>query len=127
MQITHIALWTQNLEGMKYFYTQHFKGQAGSLYTNPKKGFESYFISFNDSPSIELMRSTRITKRSAREMIGFAHIAFTVGSAEKVRTLTKKLKAANVPVLSEPRFTGDGYFESCVADPDGNRIELVAK
>jgi lactoylglutathione lyase len=25
-----------------------------------------------------------------------------------------------------PRRTGDGYYESVVVDPDGNRIEIIA-
>jgi len=127
MQMAHIALWTQNLEGMKYFYVKFFEGTAGSLYVNSKKGFESYFIHFKNSPGIEIMRRLDITKRPKTEMIGFTHIAFKVRDTEEVRAFTKKLKAADVPILCEPRFTGDGCFESAIADPDGNRIELVAE
>jgi lactoylglutathione lyase len=29
-------------------------------------------------------------------------------------------------VVSPPRVTGDGYFESVLLDPEGNRIELTA-
>ena len=126
MHMAHIALWTQNLEGMKYFYTTFFKGKAGSLYVNRQKGFESYFIRFQNSPGIEIMRRTGITKRAAKEMIGFAHTAFKAGDKDDVRKFIKTLKAANVPVLCEPRFTGDGCFEASVADPDGNRIEIIA-
>ena len=36
-----------------------------------------------------------------------------------------RLAADSVPVLDGPRHTGDGYYESVVLDPDGNRIELT--
>ena len=29
------------------------------------------------------------------------------------------------PVISGPRVTGDGYYESCILDPEGNRIEIT--
>ncbi|HCS4295824.1 TPA: glyoxalase/bleomycin resistance/extradiol dioxygenase family protein, partial [Enterobacter hormaechei] len=32
---------------------------------------------------------------------------------------------ASGSLLSAPRMTGDGFYEAVIADPDGNRIELV--
>ena len=48
-------------------------------------------------------------------------------SRAEVDRLTERLRADGHPVLSEPRTTGDGYYESAVGDPDGNLVELVYK
>jgi lactoylglutathione lyase len=56
---------------------------------------------------------------------GYTHVAFSVGSKEKVDELTKLLESAGYRILSQPRTTGDGYYESCVLDPENNQIEIV--
>jgi len=57
---------------------------------------------------------------------GLAHIAIKVASREEVVRLTEELRRAGIRVVSEPRQTGDGYFESCILDPEGNRVEITA-
>lgn len=125
MRIGHIALWTRKLEELKVFYTTYFGGQCGSKYTNAAKGFESYFIRFEGETALELMRSTRITDRAEGEQTGYCHISFSVGSRERVGELTERLRSDGYPVRSEPRTTGDGFFESAIADPDGNTVEIT--
>ena len=49
----------------------------------------------------------------------------SVGSKEKVNAVTKQLKTDGFTVLSGPRMTGDGYYESCIADMEGNQIEIT--
>lgn len=56
---------------------------------------------------------------------GLAHFAVSLDSKESVRELTERLRAEGYTVLSEPRTTGDGYFESAIADPEGNYVELT--
>ena len=56
---------------------------------------------------------------------GLIHIAFSVGSKEKVDELTMKLEEAGYPVDSGPRTTGDGYYESCVVAIEENQIEIT--
>ena len=56
---------------------------------------------------------------------GYAHLAFSLGSKEKVDALTEQLRAAGYEVISGPRTTGDGYYESCILDFEGNQIELT--
>ena len=56
---------------------------------------------------------------------GYAHIAFSAGSREKVDELTEKLRAAGYEVISGPRITGDGYYESCIIALEGNQIEIT--
>ena len=56
---------------------------------------------------------------------GYVHIAFCVGSKEKVVELTETLQADGYAVVSGPRTTGDGYYESCILDAEQNQIEIT--
>ena len=125
MKIEHVAIWVNDLEGMRDFYKQYFGGEENSLYHNPKKQFESYFITFEGGARLELMKQVGIDDALQTQTIGYAHIAFSVGSKEKVNELTNTLREAGYPVLNGPRTTGDGYYESVVSDPEGNQIEIT--
>ncbi|MDQ0088559.1 lactoylglutathione lyase [Paenibacillus anaericanus] len=126
MRIEHIALWSNDLEQMKSFYMKYFKGIANDKYTNKMKQFESYFLVFEDGARIELMKKPEILKHDNRlTLFGYAHIAFSVGSEEKVIELTETLRNDGYTIYSEPRTTGDGYFESSILDPEGNLIEIT--
>lgn len=59
------------------------------------------------------------------EHLGFAHLSFSVGSKEEVDRLTRQMSDDGIQVIGEPRTTGDGYYESVVLDPEGNRIEIT--
>ncbi|MDH4422083.1 MULTISPECIES: VOC family protein [Bacillus] len=125
MKIEHVAIWVNDLERMRDFYKQYFDGEENSLYHNPKKKFESYFITFEGGARLELMKQVGIDDAIQTQTIGYAHIAFSVGSKEKVNELTNILREAGYPVLNGPRTTGDGYYESVVSDPEGNQIEIT--
>lgn len=128
MKIEHIAIWTRDIERLKNFYVDYFDGTAGEKYTNTKKQFQSYFIKFESGARLEIMQKPTIPDNlndTINEYIGLIHIAISVGSAEKVNSLTETLKNSGYSVVSEPRHTGDGYYESCILDPDGNRIEIT--
>ena len=125
MKIEHVAIWVNDLEGMRDFYKQYFNGAGNSLYHNPKKQFKSYFITFEGGARLELMKQVGIDDNTQTQTIGYAHIAFSVGSKEKVNELTNTLREAGYPVLNGPRTTGDGYYESVVSDPEGNQIEIT--
>lgn len=126
MRIEHLALWSRDIDTLRDFYVRHFGGTCGPLYYNASKGFRSYFISFEQGARLEVMSLDNLVDRALMPGVGYAHFAVSVGSEKQVRTLTEKLRAAGVPVISEPRTTGDGYYESVVADPDGNRVEITA-
>jgi lactoylglutathione lyase len=129
MRIEHIALWTQDLERFKRFYVDYFGAAAGSGYVNPAKGFASCFLSFGDGARIEAMSTATLNPvaiEPGAQRMGLTHFALSLGSEEAVDRLTQRLKADGYPVLDGPRRTGDGYYESVVLDPDGNRVEITA-
>jgi lactoylglutathione lyase len=129
MKIEHLAIWVSDLEEMRIFYTHYFDLVSGEKYINDKKGFTSYFLTFGNGLSrIELMNRMDITidYKNRGNILGLAHIAFSVGSKEAVNQLTEKLRSDNYTIASEPRTSGDGYYESVVLDPEGNQIEIIA-
>ncbi|GGE93925.1 lactoylglutathione lyase [Chishuiella changwenlii] len=129
MRIEHIAIWVSDLELMKNFYETYFEMSSGKKYMNIAKHFQSYFLSFNglNKTRIELMHKPDLfLNEFKRDMLqGFAHIAISVGSKEKVDDLTNKLRNDGYTVIGEPRTTGDGYYESIVEDPERNWIEIT--
>lgn len=129
MQIEHIAMWTNKLEVLKSFYEMYFQAQSSSKYVNPKTLFESYFLRFpSGSARLELMTKSGVFSTVDDVALlrgGLAHFAFAVGSKEAVDSLITRLVTDGFTVVGQPRITGDGYYECCVLDPDGNRIEIT--
>jgi lactoylglutathione lyase len=127
-RIEHVAFWTDDLDGLVGFYQEYFGAIAGSKYVNPAKGYESRFLSFAGGARIELMRTSTLNpvKHAAGvHRMGLAHLAISVGSIQRVEELSSRLKQDGFEVVDGPRHTGDGYYESVVLDPDGNRIEVT--
>lgn len=128
MQISHFALWVNDLERAKAFYERYFGAQANAKYVNERKQFQSYFLTFAGGPNLELMQRTDITplnRAPGQEFLGYAHLAMAVGSTTVVDELTARLVVDGYQRLDGPRWTGDGYYESVVLDPEGNRIEIT--
>ncbi len=128
MRIEHVAIWTRRLEQLKEFYEVYFEAKASSKYVNQETRFESYFLTFSSGTRLELMQSPQVADSPDSlgfQRTGYAHMAFSVGSREQVEARTAHLRAAGYQVASAPRLTGDGYYESVVLDPDGNRIEIT--
>ena len=129
MQIEHLALWVQDLEAMKDFYLNYFDVVCGPRYTNDTKRFIAYFINFGDCRTrLELMTDPNIQPYEGKRGygMGLAHFAISVGGKDKVDALTERLRKDNFTIFSEPRTTGDGYYESVVLDPEGNYVEISA-
>ena len=126
MKIHHIAIWTFHLEELREFYIRYFNGTSNEKYINPKKGFESYFIYFDDGAALELMSRTDVQNTPIEEnKLGLTHFALSFQSKEEVLRTTGQLRSDGYTIAGEPRTSGDGYFESVILDPDGNRVECV--
>ena len=129
MRIDHIAFWTDDLARFTAFYASYLGATVGPPYRNPAKQFESRFLTFGDGARLEVMQTTALTLVRAdpgAQRLGLTHLAVSVGSEDAVERLTRRLEADGHPVIDGPRRTGDGYYESVVLDPDGNRIEITS-
>jgi lactoylglutathione lyase len=126
MRIEHVAIWTTDLARCKHFYSSYFGATAGPTYLNPAKGFESCFLSFADGARLEAMTTTLplVGLSPGVQRLGLTHLAISVGSELLVDQLTQRLRDDGIAVVDGPRRTGDGYYESVIIDPDGNRIEI---
>jgi lactoylglutathione lyase len=128
MKIEHVAIWTEDIDRLMGFYVKFFNAQVGSRYRNPSKGFESCFLSFSSGARLEVMHTTSemLTSISpGAQRMGLTHLAIAVGSEEAVDQVTYLLQSEGIAVLDGPRRTGDGYYETVVLDPDGNRLEIT--
>ena len=126
MRIEHIAMYVKNLEAARDFFVKYLSGTSNGGYHNPSTGFRSFFISFDDGARLEIMNKPGMDDpEKSLNRTGFVHLAFSVGSREKVDKLTARLKQDGYEVISGPRTTGDGYYESCIVGIEGNQIELT--
>lgn len=126
MKIEHIAMYVNDLEKTKEFFIQYLDAISNDGYHNQKTGFRSYFLSFDDGARLEIMNHPDMQDQPKNlRRTGYVHLAFSVGSKEKVDELTARMKSDGYEVLSGPRTTGDGYYESCIAAIEGNQIEIT--
>jgi len=129
MKIEHLGLWVQDLELMRRFYLKYFETSSGEKYVNSKTEFQSYFILFGEGKTrLELMMRPDIFSDNSKRgfNMGIAHFAISVGGKDKVNELTERIRNDNYTIFSEPRTTGDGYYETVVLDPEGNLLEISA-
>lgn len=126
MKIEHAAMYFNDLEGAKNFFVKYFGAKSNQMYHNSKTNFKSYFLSFEDGARLEIMNKPGLDDAvKTLNRTGFIHLAFSVGSKENVDALTEKLKNDGYEVISGPRTTGDGYYESCVVAFENNQIEIT--
>lgn len=128
MRITHIAIWANDLETLKHFYTEYFGMEHGGKYHNPQKQFSSYFLRFKgEATAIEIMHRPDIRPCNDKKgnVNGLTHFAISVGNPKAVDQLTERLRADGFSIVGEPRTTGDGFYESIVEDPEGNWVEIT--
>ena len=126
MRIDHIALYVIDLEGARDFFQKYFEAKSNEMYHNATTGFRSYFLTFSDGARLEIMNKPSMQDaEKTNNRTGYIHLAFSVGSKEKVDNLTARLKSDGWEIISGPRTTGDGYYESCILGFEGNQIEIT--
>ena|SRR5690554_1937026 len=126
MHIEHIAMYVNNLEKTREFFETYFEAKSNALYHNLNTGFQSYFLSFEHGARLEIMKKPIMEDdEKTLTRTGYIHIAFSVGSQDGVDVLTKRLQQDGYEVISGPRTTGDGYYESCIVGIEGNQIEIT--
>ncbi len=126
MKIEHIAMYVNDLEGAKNFFETYFEAVSNQGYHNKTTDFKSYFLTFEDGARLEIMnRPGMQDDAKGLYRTGFVHLAFRVGSKERVDKLTERLQKDGFEVISGPRMTGDGYYESCIVGIEGNQIEIT--
>ncbi|MCR5235165.1 MAG: VOC family protein [Lachnospiraceae bacterium] len=126
MKIEHIAMYVNDLRSARDFFVKYLGGVSNDGYHNEKTGFRSFFISFDDGARIEVMNKPFMEdNKKSTNRTGYIHIAFSVGGVEEVDRLTRQFQKDGFEVLSGPRTTGDGYYESCIVGFEGNQIEIT--
>lgn len=126
MRIEHVAMYVNDLEAARAFFMEYLGAVSNEMYHNKKTGFRSYFLSFEDGARLEIMNKPEMEDPGKTlTRTGYIHLAFSVGSKEAVDTLTDRMKADGYEVVSGPRTTGDGYYESCIVGIEGNQIEIT--
>ncbi|AXY78127.1 glyoxalase [Paraflavitalea soli] len=129
MILEHVAIWTGQLEQLKAYYIKYFGAVPNEKYTNEKKQFQSYFLSFQSGARLEIMSMPNIPDNQndtiKAQYKGIIHLAFGVDTVQEVEAKAKQLQEDGFQVLSGPRKTGDGYYEFETLDPDNNRLEVT--
>ncbi|CAI2416910.1 Glyoxalase-like domain [Serratia ficaria] len=127
MKIAHVALWTRDIDAQLAFWQRYFNAQAGEEYVSRNRpGFVSRFVSLASGPTIEIMRLPQLLAPQAQqERVGWAHIALSLGSEQRVDSLAQRARQDGI-LQAAPRWTGDGFYEAIIRDPDGNAIEITA-
>ena len=100
MKLEHIAVWTRDIERLAAFWRAAFGGTVGPLYESRNQ------VGFHSRPAAENRIGTRVAAGEA------------VVDAAVIRLAAR--------LVAPPRWTGDGYYEAIIRDPDGNLIELTA-
>jgi lactoylglutathione lyase len=131
MKLEHVAIWTDNLEQLKDFYTKYFDGFPSTKYTNETNQFCSYFLTFKSGARLEIMTMPGIPDNANNTITaqhkGLIHLAFGIESKAEVDEMAGKLAIDGYKILDGPHKTGDGYYEFTTLDPDNNRVEVTTE
>lgn len=119
--IDHITIATMDVEKSKTFYENAFK----------PLGFEVSFGEEGQFWAFQLDAKCLFEIRKARERerpVTSCHVAFRVGSKEKVAEFYKAALNAGARDNGEPGFRtqySENYYACFVHDPDGHNIETM--
>lgn len=126
MRIEHVAMYVNDLEGARAFFIKYFGAVSNDGYHNTRTNFHSYFLTFEGGARLEIMNKPDMQDdEKSLNRTGYAHIAFSLGSKQAVDELTGRLRSDGYPIVSGPRTTGDGYYESCIVGIEGSLVEIT--
>ena len=126
MRIEHVAMYVNDLESARAFFIKYFGAISNDGYHNTRTNFHSYFLTFEGGARLEIMNKPDMQDdEKSLNRTGYAHIAFSLGSKQAVDELTGRLRSDGYPIVSGPRTTGDGYYESCIVGIEGNLVEIT--
>ena len=126
MTIAHVALWTRDLDAIAGFWSTFFGAEVGEVYESRRRpGFRSRFLTLGAGPTIEIMEGPWVAPGDPKEeRTGLAHVALSLGSEQAVDAMAARAEAQGL-LVAKPRWTGDGFYEAVLRDPDGNLIEIT--
>ena len=126
IKLNHTALYVHDLEGARDFFAEFFGTVSNELYHNRATGLRTYFLTFHNGGKIEIMTRPGLDAGSSSPCAhGLNHIAVGSRSKGMVESLTERMRKAGYTIISGPRTTGDGYYESCVESFEGCLIEIA--
>ena len=106
VSINHVAVFVRDLEAVRSFYETYFEAVANDQYHNPRTGLRTYFLTFEGGCRLELMTRPDIQASGSADQVGWAHTAFSLGSAEAVDLLAQRLSDDGFTITSGPRTPG---------------------
>ncbi len=128
MKISHIAIWTRDMEGMRNFYVHYFDAGTKESYYNHSRDFKSCIVTFSSDCELVLMEMPGIPANRndyRKQAIGLNHFALSVGSKLRVDKLTEAIKKDGFKIISEPHTAANGQYIAIVLDPENNRIVIT--
>ncbi len=127
MKVAHVALWCRDLERVAAFWSECLGARVGERYASTRRpGFVSRFVHFNEGAKLELMSIPDLNADAqAVERPGWAHVAISLGSEAAVDALAARMEPLGL-LASPPRWTGDGFYEAVIRDPEGNLVEVTS-
>ncbi len=129
MKVKSVAFWCKDIDVTRDFYISYFNATSTARTINPNTGFQSYYLIFDNDVRVELMSKSTVMPRLGRltdDHFGIAHLSFWIDGQQALDSLTEQLRGDGYYILSHPRLSSDGYYESVIIDPDGNHIKIVA-
>jgi catechol 2,3-dioxygenase-like lactoylglutathione lyase family enzyme len=124
-RIEHIALATDDVEGLRDFYLL-LGAVASPASTHPDTSLRSCVLDFCGVRLELFERQGRQGETVDGRSPGLLHLGFALESADAVDELSGVIGAAGHRVLEPPHRSGElARYESVVLDPDGNRLKLT--